>query len=150
MSPCRSRVPRPHNAIAIKTWLLDATINPKGTTHLRGKRIDAKQAMHNQFLDSTQIPRSKHCHIRGIPSLRAMEGNVLEETFDSLIESLAHHGPVLARVKVNYPTIWTLVTLHVLTTKRIRECFQRKVCDSFWCLQPRHRDYLYWTPPTLM
>lgn len=32
---------------------------------------------------------------------RMMEGNVLEETFDSLIESLAHHGPVLARIKVN-------------------------------------------------
>ena len=42
--------------------------------------------------------------VRGeIPALRAcmMEGNILEETFDTLIESLAHHGPVLARIKVN-------------------------------------------------
>ena len=43
---------------------------------------------------------------RGNPQLRAMEGRVLEETFDSLIESLAHHGPVLARVKVNYPVAY--------------------------------------------
>ena len=43
-----------------------------------------------------------------------MEGSVLEETFDSLIESLAHHGPVLARVKVNYPTACTLGTLCAL------------------------------------
>ena len=42
---------------------------------------------------------------RGNPQLRAMEGSVLEETFDSLIENLVHHGPVLARVKVNYPVV---------------------------------------------
>ena len=43
---------------------------------------------------------------RGNPQLRAMEGSVLEETFDSLIESLAHHGPVLARIKVTYPVVY--------------------------------------------
>ena len=74
-----------------------------------------------------------------------MEGSVLEETFDSLIESLAHHGPVLARVKVNYPTACTLVTLCVLESTFVN-VFKGKfvVLTMLAC----HRDglsFLHWT-----
>ena len=87
----------------------------------------------------------------GKPSLRAMEENVLEETFDSLIESLAHHGPVLARIKVNYPITRTLVTFSVLASAFTNVFEERFVLHTRLAQRQSvlHRTSLLYTVPYL-
>ena len=83
---------------------------------------------------------------RGTPSsLGAMEGSVLEETFDSLIESLAHHGPVLARVKVNYPTACTLVTLCLLESASVNVFKGKFVVLTMLAWHRDGLSFLHWT-----